>query len=719
MDVGLFNTKSMTVIHQSLHGYSNGHKLLATSRELPSLTRRQLLDFSDLSGPGSIEGFSEYITGYPLPEIACYAIAKTWYAEEMKRPGCVWTHTLLIDFNSLDTITTESQIGMLFQRPFDNFDNYLKPIHIKSDIFSKTSDYRYDFTYISIIYQELYRSSKPLVISATSSDNMESIVLGIWLQQWSRLRRNFTFCTGALNPRFFENKPFDLQVTPYETVRSFTRDVDAYIFVDTTMQQNISNDDKIWITILFNDAYSNNDKYFGDMIRKYGADLSPSRRSFLPLVIILLKADKLRKLSVLSVQEISELIDFVGRSFIDPIEANCLKTDLFGSTSSTFISQNATNEVAIFIGLSRTFEYQAYDPVSLQIHNRTKSFAQKNPKDAARLLTELLGYSITPLGGIIVSGLFEGIPAEKVLELSVTNSELIPHFVSRYPYLAANPILWNINTDISYSILEVLQRQNSVNWEDIIRAIVLANASDIIDLAIKETGYIGIKVILEHFAGCVDMYQLISESWRRTIYDNRIHVIHWINQQDNLPIQLFVALTHAIDITIAMDIDEKIWDKVTGELKWLKDEDRKRAAAFLFGVALLRPNEESAYIAFNTFQIVHNAQYGKNSLSHDIWRWLDPILPTLSEDRWWDKCERLRQAYINATLKQNWPISLFLNGISDIETFHLMIEYCKTRPDGKSILKSIRYELNNKPSVGYSFQRELISEKGWWKRLFN
>ena len=88
-------------IEQTLHGYSDGHRLLAASTELPRDARYAMLGLSDISGRSMVSGFEEYLTGYPVPDSSLYAFAKTWYAPEMERPGCVWTHTLLIESRNL------------------------------------------------------------------------------------------------------------------------------------------------------------------------------------------------------------------------------------------------------------------------------------------------------------------------------------------------------------------------------------------------------------------------------------------------------------------------------------------------------------------------------------------------------------------------------------------------------------------------------------------
>ena len=94
----------MMVIEQTLHGYDMGHGLLASS--LPNLAPEDqalLFKLSDWTGFHVLNANEEdcYLTAYPLPSKKYYAIAKTWYADEMERSGCVWTHTLLIPIDGI------------------------------------------------------------------------------------------------------------------------------------------------------------------------------------------------------------------------------------------------------------------------------------------------------------------------------------------------------------------------------------------------------------------------------------------------------------------------------------------------------------------------------------------------------------------------------------------------------------------------------------------
>ena len=121
--------------HQALHGYSEGHRLLASSTSLAAIDTRTMLVLSDLSGPGASIGDEGYLTGYPLPDAGLYALARTWLATEMPRPGCVWTHTILIDFADLASLSSPAVLLRLFIKPdsLDNLFAFRKSVAVDSE----------------------------------------------------------------------------------------------------------------------------------------------------------------------------------------------------------------------------------------------------------------------------------------------------------------------------------------------------------------------------------------------------------------------------------------------------------------------------------------------------------------------------------------------------------------------------------------------------------
>ena len=104
-------------VNHGLLGYERGHRLLASSKELKSTSKHILLQFSDRSVDVNEIPKSGYLTGYPLDEDGLYVIARTWAAPEIPRPGCIWTHSLLISFTELAQLDDPRRLLPLFRRP--------------------------------------------------------------------------------------------------------------------------------------------------------------------------------------------------------------------------------------------------------------------------------------------------------------------------------------------------------------------------------------------------------------------------------------------------------------------------------------------------------------------------------------------------------------------------------------------------------------------------
>src|SRR5690554_2521241 len=189
------NVSPCPLVHQALHGYSDGHQLLALSVKLSPRDRKTLLVLSDISAPGSVLDDRGYITGYPLAESGFFAIGRTWPALEMSRPGCVWTHTILVDFNDLATMDSLSSLLSLFQRPNDlkDSESYSLPVKVPSGTHVKMPNCAKDWA--RSVVAALYTRPKDLIVSKGRDREIDEAVFAIWSQQWPRLRRNFRFCT--------------------------------------------------------------------------------------------------------------------------------------------------------------------------------------------------------------------------------------------------------------------------------------------------------------------------------------------------------------------------------------------------------------------------------------------------------------------------------------------------------------------------------------------
>jgi len=176
------------LLHQLLHGYSGGHRLLQSSLRVPEELTRLLLGMSDLSGSSRVSGFDEYITGYPLTAINSYALAKTWYAPEMPRPGCVWTHTILIPASMMGQIPSLVIMQTLFKRPSDPDQQtvYGKSIRFSElpiDAGSVSQTGNVTARKLRVLLFHHYREgAKPLVLPSHSSGDFTEEIFAMWSQ---------------------------------------------------------------------------------------------------------------------------------------------------------------------------------------------------------------------------------------------------------------------------------------------------------------------------------------------------------------------------------------------------------------------------------------------------------------------------------------------------------------------------------------------------------
>jgi len=202
-------------IDQALHGYRDGHRLLASSRELSAADRRRIAVQSDNADAGRSGDWEALLAGYPLPS-GLYAWSLTWPAPEMPRPGCVWAHTLLVDPGELRGLRPKAILAC-FRRPRgeDDLGPYIRPVEPK-DGGGPTRAPKGGAALLSALFWGLYEEPlRPVRVSATPWQDRErhGLMIGLWLQQWPALRTGFSLTDAPSTPRRVdEGTLYDLQL---------------------------------------------------------------------------------------------------------------------------------------------------------------------------------------------------------------------------------------------------------------------------------------------------------------------------------------------------------------------------------------------------------------------------------------------------------------------------------------------------------------------------
>lgn len=271
-------------LHQTLHGYDGGHTLLASSKELDPRSAASLLVMSDLAPVQTTVPDTGYLTGYPLPDAKAYAIARTWPAREMPRPGCVWTHTLLIDFSVMSRLSTIESLLSRHVRPQPaQFKKFRLPLSFGAEELAAAPP-RLPVECISefqALLQAIYASSAK-VIALSRPHHHEQLSSALWDQQWPGLRRRFRFSTCFVSAGTSEVPAFDVQIS--DAFSSETSPLRDHRFVDLRSRAVASKKNRAgWGVAAAWDARRGGTRIRHEL-RRFGADVSSGRRAFPMLV---------------------------------------------------------------------------------------------------------------------------------------------------------------------------------------------------------------------------------------------------------------------------------------------------------------------------------------------------------------------------------------------------------------------------------------------------
>lgn len=681
-------------IQQTLHGYADGHRLLESSWTLPREAERVVLVLSDMSGPSMLRGFESYLTGYPLPDAGVYALARTWYAAEMPRPGCVWTHTLFIEHPDLARIQDLRTLVRLFCRPErgPSWSGYRTPLTL-STLPSYESDVNQDrFSEIAVAatLAVLYGSSGiPIYIPADTSTHYEHLILSIWTQQWPRLRRVFCFCTGSLANRAIDSKVFDIQVIPFASVRQVRREVKGAEFVSV----EISGDSATfpaWIKAATDDLLTKTSGLLRQFLWEFGAELKEGRGVFARLVEIFtcLEGVRLRHMSVANV------IEAVSLGFPETREATALKIASFGAEPNRLLLPELT-EWEVLRALTTTKYYGAFDADTLDIHGRAKAFWHLEREHMKSLVGELGKGDLTPLGTAFLAGISEALEPADAVEFLKVQPELLSVLGKHNPAMIASPQLWNGSSSEQRTLWELVE-----NWRDIphdtLKAIVFAmlevGVAVIADEVVERLRQQAVSAALDW----VDMSasrspQELLPAWRWALASRPSELLSWLREARE-PRAHTVALVASLLDPHASEVQR------AGTAVWLQfaatahaQLDRQtltKAMAFLLAFTFDNPGPGAAELVAQAFEIVHDAAR-HDELDGDSWRLLRDQVPSSFWGWDWDRCERIRRALADRFIRYDWPIDQFLRVVKDEKTFSQIVEYCRMSSSGRSFLRRV------------------------------
>ncbi|WP_309896693.1 hypothetical protein [Archangium sp.] len=209
----------MPTLAQTLHGYDQGHRLLASGGDLNERELALLDRLSDLSGylPTGTH-FDRYHSGFPCGRY--YALACTWTDRAATRSGTVLTHTLLLPRGDARGLEDLWGLTLLHRPPRGAGDReaYREPLSVP-ELPSAPQEPLSPPEAAAAVLLLLGTTDRPILwVDERQSD---AVVRFLWSLLRAEQREDFAFCTFALQPRSVEGRSFDFLGLPPTARGSF------------------------------------------------------------------------------------------------------------------------------------------------------------------------------------------------------------------------------------------------------------------------------------------------------------------------------------------------------------------------------------------------------------------------------------------------------------------------------------------------------------------
>jgi len=614
----------MVKIHQALHGYADGHRQLACSVNLPTKDIRLMLVMSDVSGPGVTSIGLPYLTGYPLAESGMYALARTWPASEMSRPGCVWTHTMLIGFADLATLESPSAIAELFQRPTTKtpLDVYSKDFDVEpQDLLVGRSFLPEETSWFAKLASAVYEHPDAQIWARRSEGrDVDEAVLRLWDQQWPRLKRSFRFCTLTSRDRSQEGMPFDLQLTPDSESSSHLRFPPTAESIEARSKSTGP-----WLDDLLQDAQFPHASTLRQFLRKLGADMLVGREAM--CAFCSLHSD----LEAKGANRVSDAVQRVEASHM--FSASTLVRSLVVQAA---IANFSSMDVDVLDFVIDNFPLLSEAEV---LENQT-SLAQMLWEHDPRRLLELSSNARAGIRDAIRDGA-KSLTADEVMAKLPQVSDLAVPLLTLLPASAELPHFWAL-TQLLPTV--AMRAGVDISKDAVLQAMMRGLTEPIsIQAAVHSVGSIA---TLDYLHRTAESSHLDDHAhlWLRAIGADTNSIAQFFTVRPAQTSKLLLLLANTLDPdAIPNDVGTDPWYSVLSSVLAADGTLPFELQVFGFRRALGRRSRSVEELLILTFEPLHAAAES-NVFPEPQWQLFENMLPWTLSGQEWDKAITLRRA---------------------------------------------------------------------------
>ncbi len=646
-------------LDQFLFGYRDGHRQLAGSRKLPDEVSSTLLLYSDLA-PGLSGAFSPYWTALPVMGAKAFALLRTWPAPEMPRPGCVWTHAILIPFADLAQIRFLTNLRALFQRPDgepSKIEMYAETITLSPSHTSGPSDVQLGSVTVLPLVSALY-NSQPGTAVVTAGPAVDDAIFALWSQQWPRLRRTFSFQTAS---------------TDYSSPAS--------VFDLTTSKRPVFGMDAvpgIWEIAASQDIAAGGGP-LRDFLWKYATDIEDGKLAYQTLVGVFLCTANHR----LSTPK--EILEHVGTVFPEQTEARTLKKAMLGVNGASILGVTAVDAFNFLSFREHTTAFGLpSDDLLLHAAREWSSSGSILATAAMRMLDwDEIGHRD------LIDALTNGVDLSTLIAAGHKHEPFLRALLLAKPALLSPSQVLGLHSN-----------------EMAILATAVPDEKKLVAAALDSLFYVDNEEVAGIFSGrfpeqvCQKVFHSLASSlasgsrevpnaWISSIRDYLYQatlstVFDHCEKQSELAA---CALVLQLNVPTALQRSSSEWaEKLARCLPDLEGASRQRLLAFMLAIALARPKPGCETIFETCFEAVHE-DIAVSRLPYDAFNALAEYLPQLYYRDQWDTCLRLRLAVVSTYVREGLSLKSFGKLSRDPTIQGWLIDLAKNTSSGRQYLK--------------------------------
>lgn len=660
-------------LHQLLFGYNNGHTLLKSSVDLLAEEKSFLLELSDWSGVNEINT-PDYITGVPLLKSGFYAFIKSWYAYEMPRPGCVWSHVILLHRQDFFKLKNIELLLDLFQKPSlseSNTEKYNLPIIWENKLIGTLVDHSVFFneSIAKKLIFNLYSNNNPVYLTPSPEINsVELLCLKLWSLFPVNDRFNFSFCTGSYSPRKYYGREFRLQVI---TNRSFRNDL---AIGDSNVSDIIFDS---WVDIIYKELISKNSTYT-DYLNNISDDINSGESKGIALVKIFDLINN-RIINSNSKVLVNHLLDYLSEYFPEKSEARKLKR---GMLSQNVMS--SLNEEAFFLQkMLNINSYTSFDFIDLQILDRIIELYHSQRMVFFKLLADAIKSDINEFA---ISSFKE---TAKLIDENDTDV-LIDDFWGLYtilvrlrPNIVTLNLKWTNNKPRCTEIINIIFSENNYIEIDLqfILKIILEKKIIISPVALNVVRRSSLKYI--YFI--LDWYNsnpqnTLVQQWIDELFNNTDSLLDWLSYKSGIKFSTVVLIAGIVNpnSSIVVKRGSELWVPFSEYIKNQLEKESIYLHTFLTSLAFNFISPAAFLLLKNSFRVVYD-QVASNTLDYSLMNMVLVHTKPLMFWQDWDKCKKLKNSLADKFIEARWNPTLLIEIVKDEGFATEMKELCKKR----------------------------------------